>query len=218
MRTLFTPLFCVFSLLSFSQSAEWTKEDRNTVFDEYITALAKHKAITTDQKESIALCCLDEVTKKFTKKDYQAKIDIEIKRIAEANILQCSKNIGVDLTAKAPVLADTAKPVVAAVAKRIVNEGNFTRDDLVGVWRDNNSKIFFNADGSCIIKMDNGESAGFTYWVDEKKDIVIDNYSVLQVKSFDGKTLTYQQTMVTKKNIISKKKVEIATFTAVKMD
>lgn len=205
---------------AFSQNnSDWTKDDRTGIFDDCITTLTKFKNITQEQKESIALCYLDEVTKKYTKKEYQAKIDIEIKRIQDATILQCSKNIGVDLSIK----KEEIKPIVDTVKKEVapkktVNEGNFTKDDLVGVWKDNNSKMFFNADGSFIVKMNNGESFGSTYYIDEKKDIIIDSYGVLLVKQFDGKNLSYQQTVISKKNIISKKKVTTESFTAVKMD
>lgn len=89
-------LFCAISLNSLSQN-DWTKDDRNNLYDEYLTVLTKYKSITKEQKESIALCCLEQTTTKYTKKDFSTKIEIEIKRIHESIVGQCAKNIGVEL-------------------------------------------------------------------------------------------------------------------------
>ena len=60
--------------------------------------IGKYQNLSTEQKESISLCYLDEITKKYTKKDYQNKIDIEIKKIRETTLTLCSKNIGIELS------------------------------------------------------------------------------------------------------------------------
>jgi hypothetical protein len=67
------------------------------LYDEYLGIITKYKNLTSEQKESIGLCCLDATTTKYTKKDFAAKIEIEIKRIQESVIGQCAKNIGVVL-------------------------------------------------------------------------------------------------------------------------
>jgi len=46
---LFLSLF-VSSLTCFSQNTEWTKEDRNSIYSQYLDALAKYKNISVDQK------------------------------------------------------------------------------------------------------------------------------------------------------------------------
>jgi hypothetical protein len=60
--------------------------------------LSKYKSVSQEQRESIALCALESTTTKYVKTDFASKIDVELKRIYESQISQCSKNIGVDLT------------------------------------------------------------------------------------------------------------------------
>ncbi len=119
-----------------SPNSEWTKDDRNNIYEDAINMTAKNRTLTQEQRESIALCYLDDITKKYPKKDYYAKIDIEVKRITESTIAQCAKNIGVDLTVKKtepipvvePSKAESEKPKIA----KKINEGNYTIEDLVG--------------------------------------------------------------------------------------
>lgn len=84
-------------ILGISQNSNWTKESRNMVYNEIINELTPYRNLTQDQKESISLCCLEEITKKYPMVEYQTKIEIEIKRIKNSSISQCSKNIGVEL-------------------------------------------------------------------------------------------------------------------------
>ncbi len=94
-----------------SQSAEWTKADRNVLFDEYNSFLVQYKNLSAEQRESLSLCCLDETTKGYTKAQYNAKIEIELKRIREATIIQCAKNMGIELKKGEP---EVVKPDVPA--------------------------------------------------------------------------------------------------------
>ena len=96
-KTILTLLVCSFSLGLFSQSDVWTKADRTNLYDDCMSYVTKYKNTTNDQRESISLCYIGEVTKKYTKVDFQAMIDIEIKRIKEAVINQCAKNLGIAL-------------------------------------------------------------------------------------------------------------------------
>ncbi len=89
-------LLNIVSINCFSQN-DWTKDDRNNLYDNYLSILTQYKSITQEQKESISLCCLDATTAKYTKKDFSTKIEIEVKRIHESIIGQCAKNIGVEL-------------------------------------------------------------------------------------------------------------------------
>lgn len=86
-----------FSLISMAQEVQWTKDARNIVYNELLNELTNYKILIPEQKESIALCGLEEITKKYPMAMYQAKIDVELKRIKSSTISQCSKNIGVDL-------------------------------------------------------------------------------------------------------------------------
>ncbi len=119
---LFLSLF--FSSLScFSQGIEWTKDDRNSIYSEYLDALTKYKNITIDQKKSIALDCMKEITKKYTKKDYRDLIDVELERIQEATINTSTKNVGVSLS-DVKVKEEYSK-----------NDSNtFREEDFSGMW------------------------------------------------------------------------------------
>lgn len=80
-----------------AQDAPWTKDARNMVYNELLNELTPFKDVSQEQKESIALCGLDEITKKYSTITYQSKIEVELKRIKSATIGQCSKNIGINL-------------------------------------------------------------------------------------------------------------------------
>lgn len=124
----FTALFCNLN----AQSSQWTKDARNMIYNELLNELTPYKDITQEQKESIALCGLDEITKKYTMSDYQSKIEVELKRIKSATIGQCSKNIGV-------VLENTPKQ---------------TTDVVVEEWSKEAKSSFYNEALSILSKYD----------------------------------------------------------------
>lgn len=120
---LFLSIF-VSSFTCFSQNSEWTKDDRNTIYNEYLDALTKYKNISVDQKKSIALDCMKEITKKYTRKDYRDLIDVELERIQEATINTSAKNVGVSLQTE-----------VKAVKEETRNDNNgFREEDFSGMW------------------------------------------------------------------------------------
>ena len=95
-------ILLIFMIISFStillaQDAPWTKDARNMIYNELLNELTIYKSLGQEQKESIALCGLEEITKKYPMTTYQAKIEVELKRIKSSTISQCSKNIGVNL-------------------------------------------------------------------------------------------------------------------------
>ena len=118
------------------QTSNWTKDDRNNLYSDCMSYATKYKSISGEQKESICLCYLEETTKKYIKTDFEAKIDIEIKRIKEAQLTQCSKNIGVDLLveSKVEVLKDEPKELPRAE----IPKGFITKAILVGKWKTDN--------------------------------------------------------------------------------
>ncbi len=155
------------SILSFSQNSEWTKDDRNNVYNEYLDALVKYKSISNDQRESVSLCCLEEVTEKYTKKEYLAKIDIEIKRIQEAMITQCSKNLGVDLV-------DTKTKVEAPTVK--VETGIFKKEDFNGSWTcENGVYTFYSVDGEFKLKSPSYSSEARGKWYLDNKTLILED-------------------------------------------
>jgi len=86
-----------FATISFAQEVPWTFDARNMVYNQLLNELVGYKILIQEQKESIALCGLEEITKKYQMSSYQSKIPVELKRIKSSTISQCSKNIGVEL-------------------------------------------------------------------------------------------------------------------------
>jgi hypothetical protein len=112
MKSILTILLLLLVCLNLNaQSAEWTKADRNVLFDEYNSFLVQYKNLSQEQRESLSLCCLDETTKGFSKAEYNAKIDIEIKRSKEATIIQCAKNMGIELKKTETEIEKVVAPV-----------------------------------------------------------------------------------------------------------
>jgi len=87
--------FCVQTLNA--QSYEWTKQERNDIYQNCISELNNYKEMGEEVSESLCLCYLNEITEKYRKRDFDTKIDVELKRIRQSNITQCSKNLGIDL-------------------------------------------------------------------------------------------------------------------------
>jgi hypothetical protein len=190
-RNIYTLALFLIYAISFSQNTDWSKTDRNNVFEECMSAISKYKNISKEQQESLSLCFLEEITKQYSKKEYQAKIEVEINRIQQATISLCAKNIGVNIE-------NTIKP---EKEKRKLNEGNFTRKDLVGVWRDESCKIYMNEDATYLVKWDNGSSKAGKWWINEVKEIIFENLSRLRVTSISADEFKFEQVIVTKTNI-----------------
>ena len=131
----------------------------------YIT---KYKNITNDQKESICLCYLEEVTKKYTKTDFQAKIDIELKRVKEAVISQCAKNLGIDLS--------TAVKTEEVADKKGTLKNKPKREDLIGKWKtDKGSIMEFKEDGKYAETTVKNVSYSGDWFLDDKGVLTIDS-------------------------------------------
>ena len=92
-KNIYTIAFLLISAFAFSQNTDWSKIDRNNVFEECMSATAKYKNISKEQQESLSLCFLEEITKQYTKKEYQSKIEVEILRIHQATISHCAKTL-----------------------------------------------------------------------------------------------------------------------------
>jgi len=125
----------ILSVNGIAQTGEWKKEDRNALYAECMSLLESHGSLTNEQKESISLCYLEEITKKYTKKDLDAKIDIEIKRIQDAVIVTCAKNIGVNLN-EAPKSSGS-------------KELTLSKEAIIGQWyADGFGKLTFKEDNT----------------------------------------------------------------------
>jgi hypothetical protein len=192
MKSIVLSISLIFSFCfnTFGQQNDWTKSDRSSIYDECYSETIKYKNLTNEQRESLSLCMLEEITSKNTKKEYFAKIEIEINRIKQSTITLCSKNLGLSID-------NSNKPLSIEVETKNdiskINEGNFTRNDVIGIWRDENSKFFLNEDGTFLVKFDNGKSVGGKWWIDKNKQIILEGYTKMNIISFDGVTMKYMQ-------------------------
>jgi hypothetical protein len=97
----------------------------------------------------MSLCFLNEITAKFNKDEYQAKIDAELRRIKSTTIIQCAKNIGADLTKT----QEEMEPVKV--------ENKATKQNLQGHWKDEESEFWlFEIGDFKMVKMDGSSSKG----------------------------------------------------------
>jgi len=102
-KVLLITLLILTSFVSFCQN-DWSKDDRNNLYNDYLSVITNHRELADSQRESLALCALKATCEEYTKKEYLAKIDIEISRIHEAQLSICAKNNGIDLGAKKEVV------------------------------------------------------------------------------------------------------------------
>jgi len=156
-------LYLLTSLLAvqgFAQSNEWTKDDRNNIYNDCMGYIGKYQNLSTEQKESISLCYLDEITKKYTKKDYQSKIDIEIKKIRETTLTLCSKNIGIELSETKKEEPKKEEP------KKETTSSNPTKEMLTGQWKDENSEFWLFETGDYKMQYADGKTAKGTWKID----------------------------------------------------
>ncbi len=135
---LFLVLLLGIQSLSFAQGASWSRDDRSSIYLECTSLLGQYPQLTVEQKESIGLCYLDELTKKYSKADYQAKIDIEVRRIRESTLLQCVKHLGISIDAPAPV---EEKPVPQ------YGEVTPSKENLMGHWKNDESEFWLIGNG-----------------------------------------------------------------------
>jgi hypothetical protein len=143
-------------LFANAQDYAWTKNDRNLIYEECLSILSsEYKTLTIDQKETISLCYLGEITSKYSKNDYQSKIDAELKRIRSAAIIQCAKNLGVDL-AKPAVQIEEKKPEPPKV-----DYSKPSKENLIGQWKDEESEFWLFETGDFkMVRMDGSSSKG----------------------------------------------------------
>lgn len=140
---------CTLLIISFrykSQSVNWTKDDRHNMYSDCMSYATKYKSISAEQKESICLCYLEETTKKYIKADFESKIEIEIKRIKDAMLNQCAKNIGVELNTKNEEAAPEIKKVEIFDSKEAV-KSKVTKSQLLGKWKTDKGGVLEFKDG-----------------------------------------------------------------------
>ena len=163
-KFIFTLLITFYGICLYSQSSGWTKDDRNNIYDECMSYITKYRNTTVSQRESLALCYLDEVTTKYTKADFEAKIDVELKRIKDALITQCSKNLGIDLT------IDQVKQEPVIEKKEIATPKNIvSREGLVGKWKTTQNTVIEFKDGGVYLEtLASGVQVTGDWFLDDK--------------------------------------------------
>lgn len=199
MRTIILSVLCINSwslIFAQTQQAKWTKEDRNKLFDECYENTKKNK-MSNEQKESICLCFIDEISKKYPKEEYEAKIKIELTRIHEVTLAQCSKNIGISASNN------------NIDAKKTVNT-----NDLYGQWDDGNSKFWLYEGGDFKLSYNNGKTVRGTWILTANKltlyrdkligkseksfDIMLYTHDAFVYKSTDRKQQSYTVNRIVK--------------------
>ena len=161
MRTKLLFVFAIiFSNIAYSQNSDWQKDDRNNVYNDCMSNTTKYKSATEEQRQSVCLCYMDEITNKFKKSEYNSKIDIEIKRIRESTISQCAKNTGVTLTEELPV---AEKNVTAEVS-----ENKPTKENLVGHWKESDGEFWLFETGDFKLTKFVGSTSKGTWKLNEE--------------------------------------------------
>ncbi|NVO21573.1 MAG: hypothetical protein HXX13_17865 [Bacteroidetes bacterium] len=94
---LFTVFITLFILKTNAQVTPWTNEAKAKVLSDFKSDLATFDAILAGQKETLALCCLNNVVDKYSMTEYQLFVDLELKSIKNTIIHECSKKSGIKL-------------------------------------------------------------------------------------------------------------------------
>ena len=153
MKKLSLLITCLLVIKIKSQTSNWTKDDRNNLYSDCMSYSTKYKNLSGEQKESICLCYLEETTKKYIKTDFESKIDIEIKRIKDAMLTQCAKNLGLELNTQAKEeskeIIKIEKEIITEKKEDISSQKNTpTVEVLIGRWKtDKGSTIEFKDGG-----------------------------------------------------------------------
>lgn len=135
--------FSMISAQAQQQVAPWSKTQREGLYNEGLSMLSTYKGISQEQKESLALCYLEEITKKHDATEYSQKIEVELKRIRSTAMEQCSKNIGVALKVE-----EEKKPEIKTEEPVAVNKLNM--ENLSGTWLDDGESFNLTPNGTYL--------------------------------------------------------------------
>ena len=97
MKLFYTISFCIINLVAFSQSNAWTKAERTTLYNDCISEMKKYETPNTEQREKISICCLSEITKKYSKSAFDELLDVEAKHVIDDFIIKCSKSLSINI-------------------------------------------------------------------------------------------------------------------------
>jgi hypothetical protein len=179
--------FLILHISASGQDYSWTKNDRSLIYEECLAIMnSEFKYLTLDQKETISLCYLGEITTKYSKNDYQSKIDAELKRIRGAVIIQCAKNIGVDLS-KPMIQTEEKKPESPKI-----DYSKPTKETLIGQWKDEESEFWLFETGDFkMVRIDGSSSKGT--WKIDGDVLTLYHDKLLGTSQKDFKILMFSQ-------------------------
>ena len=104
MKLFYTISFCIINLIAFSQSNAWTKAERTTLYNDCISEMKKYETPSTEQREKISICCLSEITKKYSKSAFDELLDVEAKHVIDDFIIKCSESLSIKLINYTPII------------------------------------------------------------------------------------------------------------------
>lgn len=132
-------LVLIMTLMSiFGYSQEWTKSQRQELYDLAKNNFVLNKGLSQEQQKAISLCFMETVTKEYTSTEYHNKIDIELESINNSIIDQCAKKMGLSLN-KAEVKPEPKNKKLDISFANV--QGNWKGDDGSVLYLQENSKF-----------------------------------------------------------------------------
>ena len=205
MRTLLLLIsFICVNPICFSQTNSWQKGEKELIYQECLSHTSnEYKFLSQDQRETISLCYVDEITSKYKKDEYQSLIDAQLKRIKSATIIHCAKNLGLELTA--PVVEKKEVPVKPVSDKP-------TKEKLRGHWSDEESTFWLYETGDFKMNYNDGGDSKGTWKIDG--DVLTLYHSrFLGTKQKDFKILMFTEEKFVYQSVKNRKD----TFTVVRI-
>lgn len=198
----------IFSLIPtflIAQNSTWTKSDRNNLFEDCSSIITSdYKNVNSEQKETICLCYLDAITSKFQKENYQSKIDVELKRIKIGTMIQCAKNIAIELSSASPL------PKEELIQKPTNNSPS--KENLKGHWKDEESEFWLFETGDFKMNYNDGSSSKGT-WKLDSDILTLYHDKLIGTKQKDFKILMFNEDKFVYQSLKNKRD----TFSVIKL-
>lgn len=181
-------LMFAFLLSSNAQNNNWTKSDNENLFSDCKSYISKYNSLTDEQRESLCMCYYKEINKKYSRAEFMAMLDIEVKRIKEATISQCAKISSYELSEK------KEEPKVEPKKDESVP----TKENLIGHWKDDESEFWLFETGDYKMQYKTGKSAKGTWKIDGdqlslyKEKMLWSNEKVFKILIYTSDKFVYQ--------------------------
>lgn len=196
----------------------WTKGDRGNAYEECMSAVKNREELSEDQQKSICLCYLGEITQRYAKNEWANKIEVEIERIQEGTIINCAKNIGIDLInfqQEGNVSSHIAAASFVQKVETPVNnpsEATFapisvTKEAMYGEWTSTNCTYWLLQTGEMVIAWNRGGVTKGTWTLEG--DVFTCRYNfnriIYKILSFNSKSMVYKALNGTRETYTAKK-------------